>query len=289
MNKQLISILLGITLFYKGCTTNTSTFSQYISKQRNIQLLVKQGRTHWEKRVNVKNARTARLFLSKANVLNPDDQAVTALYARACHFIGYYIEDDPARSDSLFVEGMDTAWEFIISTDAYQEGVALSEGDSNAKKIAGLENASQDMVPVLYWWVSNYSRYLLTKPVMERLQQRDIIETVLHRILALQPDFFYHGANRIFGGIYARLPGVDLNHSVLNFDKSIQGSPNYMGTYVIRAKYLYTKSGNREAFVNDLQKVLNADPTILPEVSPENLFEQEKARSLLAEVSSLFE
>ena len=221
--------------------------------------------------------------------MNPDDQTVVALYARACHFIGYYIEDDPARSDSLFVEGMNTAWEFIISTDAYQEGVALSEGDSNAKKIAGLENASQDMVPVLYWWVSNYSRYLLTKPVMERLQQRDIIETVLHRILALQPDFFYHGANRIFGGIYARLPGVDLNHSVTNFDKSIQGSPNYMGTYVIRAKYLYTKSGNREAFVNDLQKVLNADPTILPEVSPENLFEQEKARSLLAEVSSLFE
>ena len=289
MNKQLISILLGITLFYKGCTTNTSTFSQYISKQRNIQLLVKQGRTHWEQRVDVKNARTARLFLSKANALNPDDQTVAELYARACHFIGYYIEDDPTRSDSLFIEGMDTAWEFIISTDAYQEGVALSEGDSNAKKIAGLENASQDMVPMLYWWVSNYSRYLLTKPVMERLQQRDIIETVLHRILALQPDFFYHGANRIFGGIYARLPGVDLNHSVTNFDKSIQGSPNYMGTYVIRAKYLYTKSGNREAFVNDLQKVLNADPTILPEVSPENLFEQEKARSLLAEVSSLFE
>ena len=289
MNKQLISILLGITLFYKGCTTNTSTFSQYISKQRNIQLLVKQGRTHWEQRVDVKNARTARLFLSKANALNPDDQTVAELYARACHFIGYYIEDDPTRSDSLFIEGMDTAWEFIISTDAYQEGVALSEGDSNAKKIAGLENSSQDMVPMLYWWVSNYSRYLLTKPVMERLQQRDIIETVLHRILALQPDFFYHGANRIFGGIYARLPGVDLNHSVTNFDKSIQGSPNYMGTYVIRAKYLYTKSGNREAFVNDLQNVLNADPTILPEVSPENLFEQEKARSLLAEVSSLFE
>ena len=289
MNKQLISILLGITLFYKGCTTSTSTFSQYISKQRNIQLLVKQGRTHWEQRVNVKNARNARLFLSKANELDPDDQVVAALYAQACHFIGYYIEDDPVDSDSLFVEGMDTVWEFIISTDAYQEGVALSEGDSNAKKIAGLENSSQDMVPMLYWWVSNYSRYLLTKPVMERLQQRDIIETVLHRILALLPDFFYHGANRIFGGVYARMPGVDLNHSVTNFDKSIQGSPNYMGTYVLRAKYLFTKSGNREAFVNDLQNVLNADPTILPEVSPENLFEQEKARSLLAEVSSLFE
>ena len=62
-----------------------------------------------------------------------------------------------------------------------------------------------------------------------------------------------------------------------------------MGTYVIRAKYLYTKSGNREGFVKDLQQVLNSDPAILPAVSPENLFEQEKARALLKEVSSLFE
>lgn len=289
MKKQSTLILLGVVLWITGCATKSSTINRYISKEKNIQFLVDQGRSHWEQRVDGDNARKSRLFLSKANALNPDDQAVAALYARACHFIGYYIEDDPAASDTLFMEGMDTAWEFIISTDAYQEGVALSEGDSTAKMIAGLDNASQDMVPVLYWWVSNYSRYLVTKSVMERLKQRDIIETALHRILALQPDFFYHGANRIFGSIYARLPGVDLNHSVTNFDKSIQGSPNYMGTYVIRAKYLYTKSGNREGFVKDLQQVLNSDPAILPAVSPENLFEQEKARALLKEVSSLFE
>ncbi len=289
MKKQSTFILLGILLWITGCSTNTNTLSRYISKEKNIQFLVDQGRSHWEQRVDGENARTARLFLSKANALNPDDQAVTALYSQSCHFIGYYIENDPLKSDSLFLKGMEAAWEFIISTDAYQEGVALSDGDSTAKMIAGLENATQDMVPVLYWWVSNYSRYLVTKPVMERLKQRDIIETALHRILALQPDFFYHGANRIFGGIYARLPGVDLNHSVTNFEKSIQGSPNYMGTYVIRAKYLYTKSGNREGFLSDLQLVLDADPTILPAVSPENLFEQEKARALLTQVSSLFE
>ena len=78
------------------------------------------------------------------------------------------------------------------------------------------------MVPLLYWWISNFSKYLITKPVMIRLQSRDVIETSLHRILALQPDFFYHGANRIFGGIYARLPGLDLSYSVNNFDKAKQ-------------------------------------------------------------------
>ena len=62
-----------------------------------------------------------------------------------------------------------------------------------------------------------------------------------------------------------------------------------MGTYVMRAEYLYTKSGNREEFIKDLQMVLNANPTELPNVSPENLFEQEKAKVLLAKESSLFE
>ena len=74
-----------------------------------------------------------------------------------------------------------------------------------------------------------------------------------------------------------------------NFDKAILGSPNYLGTYVVRAEYLYTKSGNRESFIKDLQMVLNADPTLLPNISPENLFEQEKAKRLLLKESKLFE
>jgi len=57
----------------------------------------------------------------------------------------------------------------------------------------------------------------------------------------------------------------------------------------MRAQYFHTKSGNREKFVQDLQFVLQADPTLLPEVSPENLLEQEKARRLLANESALFE
>lgn len=289
MGKKLTLFILSIFLWIMGCTTNTNTFSRYISAQKNIKFLADQGRYHWEKRVDSKNAKSARTFLSKANLLNPDDKEVVALYARACHFTGYYFEENLNTSDSLFIEGMNVAWEYIISTDEYQEGVALSDGDSTTKMISGIENLSQEMVPILFWWISNYSQFLITKPVLERLKNREVIETALHKVLALQPDFFYHGANRIFGGIYARLPGVELKNSIINFDRSLKGSPNYIGTYVIRARYLHTKTGNLEAFMNDLQLVLNADPTILPQVSPENLLEQEKARNLLKQASSLFE
>jgi len=238
---------------------------------------------------NIKDANLAKLFLSKANELNPDNAEIVELYARACHFVGYYLESNLDKADSLFIEGMNTTWGFIISTNAYQEGAALFDGDSTGKKIAGITNLSKEMVPILYWWTSNYSRFLAKKPVMERLQSRDIIETALHRILSLEPDFFYHGANRLFGGIYARLPGVELNLSMNNFDKAISGSPHYLGTYVVRAEYLHTKSGNQDAFIKNLQMVLNADPALLPNISPENLFEQEKARKLLLKKASLFE
>ena len=284
-----VIIFFSLIFMNTSCITKTGSFNRYVSKEKNIQFLVDQGQLYWDKRVNIKDANLAKLFLSKANDLNPYNAEIVELYAQACHFVGYYIESNSNKSDSLFIEGMNTTWSFIIGTNAFQEGAALFEGDSTEKKIAGIANISKGMVPALYWWVSNYSRFLAKKPVMDRLQSRDIIETALHRILSLEPDFFYHGANRLFGGIYARLPGVELSLSMNNFDKAISGSPNYLGTYVVRAEYLHTKSGNREAFTKDLQMVLNADPTLLPNISPENLFEQEKAKQLLLKEATLFE
>lgn len=281
-------IIINIIFFLSGCGSNTSTYSPYLSKTKNIQFLVDQGKNYWEKRVNPDEANRSKLFLSKAYFLDPNNDEVAKLYSRACQFIGHYIETDPIKSDSLFTEGMDVAWDFIISTESYQEGSAFNQGNAEEKIIAGIENISDELLPILYWWVANYSSFLMTKPVMDRLEHRDKIETALHRILSIKPGFYYHGANRIIGGVYARLPGVELIHAENNFEKSINGSPAYFATYVKRAQYLHTKNGDRDKFVQDLQKVLNMNPTILPEVSPENLLEQEKAKMLLSKETSLF-
>ena len=281
-------IIINIILFLSGCGYNSKTYSPYLSKTKNIQFLVDQGKINWEKRVNIDEANKSKLFLSKAFTLAPNNSEVAILYSRACHFIGHYIEKDLIKADSIFSEGMYIAWDYIISTDSYQEGSAFSEGNDKEKIIAGIENISDELLPILYWWVENYSSYLITKPVMNRLENRDKVETALHQILSIKPDFYYHGANRIFGELYSRLPGVDLIHAENNFQKSVTGNPNYFANYVSRAQYFHTKNGDQEKFIQDLQKVLNMDPTILPEVSPENLFEQEKAKILLSKESSLF-
>ena len=88
MKKYSVIILASLFIITTGCITKTDSFNLYLSKQKNIQFLVDQGRSHWEKRVNTKDAEMAKLFLSKANVLNPDNGEVASLYARACHFLG---------------------------------------------------------------------------------------------------------------------------------------------------------------------------------------------------------
>jgi hypothetical protein len=55
------------------------------------------------------------------------------------------------------------------------------------------------------------------------------------------------------------------------------------------AQYYYTKAEDREHFHRELQEVLSADPAQIPEIMPENLFEQEIAQQLLEQESFLFE
>ena len=280
--------LLSIIIFI-GCASRSPISSRYISKSKNIQHLIKLGKSHWDRRVDPKDARLAKHFLSKAIELDPNNSETIALYSRSCYFIGRYIENDPSVSDSLFVDGYTRSWSFITSSDSFRAGYMSQDQDSLSQIMTGLENLSEDITAVVYWWAENFTSYLVTKPALQRIENRETLETVLHRLLSINPEYNYHGANRIFGSFYAKLPGIELNQSENNFEKSISNEPNFFNSYVVRSQYLHTKKGQKENFVKDLQFVLNSDPTRIPEASPENLFEQEKAKSLLSKKDSLFE
>lgn len=282
----LISSLCLLTL--TGCTVFKAPGSEANLKS-NIDFLIEQGKIHWDKRIDPAEALLSHNFFSKSYHARRLDPDMAALYSRSCHYLGYYMEEDPEKRNKYFLEGKRIAWAILETDSDFKAALEASKTDSLAGIIAAIENLSMEYVPVLYWWVANFSRYLADRPVIERLNNRDLIETSLHRIQALDPNFFYGGPNRLFGGIFARLPGVDLELSYRQFNISLKYSPDYLGTYVLRARYLHTKAGNREQFVKDLKHVINADPTIIPEVMPENLLEQEKARLLLEQEFILFE
>ena len=160
-------------------------------------------------------------------------------------------------------------------------------GDSNLME-GDNQIISENDIEVLFWWVKNYVSFIANKPVTERLSAREEIETALYKILSQKPDFYFGGCHQIFGILYARLPGVELNKSISQFETAITKGPDFFGNYVARAKYLYPRVNDKDSFEKDINYILGLDPSKVPEIAPENLMEQEIAKKLLQKSSSLF-
>ena len=281
-------IHLGICCLFihMGCGyLNTSTNANRLD----YEYLIKEGELYWEKRANPKSAKMATLYFEKAFELNPQNFELTVSLSRAYYFQGYYIEIDPAKRDTLYLKGASAALTGFQNTAFFQSFADTASTDNLKLQITAIRKAPVETIPALYWWAENFGRYLTTKPVLKRIESREIIETAMHRIATLDEDYYYGGPTRFFGTFYSRLPGVPLDRAKSNFDQSLSDSPDYLGTRVLRARYYHTKLGNQDLFEEDLKYVINADPSILPDAMPENLFEQEKAKELLKHTSILFE
>ena len=87
-------IYIFIILSFNGCSNKANSFGPYLSKTKNIQFLIKEGKANWEKRVSPNEAGQARVFLSKAYDLDPNNFEVAVLYSRSCYFVGYYVARD---------------------------------------------------------------------------------------------------------------------------------------------------------------------------------------------------
>lgn len=286
--RQFTQFLLLFSVTFHACQRQTPLTIEE-AYQENVSYLKSQAYDHWHKRSNRKDAAIATFFLEKGVSLEPENIEIALLLSRAYHFEGYYIESDPAIKDSLFLKGARLAIQIIERSPAYNEGLKNASGDSMVQVIEGITYVEKEYSNALYWWAANMGRYLNTKSVRLRLDYRELGEALMHRVLSLDPEFFYGGPYRFFATLYARLPGVELSRSEEYFQKAIEAYPDYLGNYVLRAQFLHTKAGDRDNFRADLEYVINADPSRLPEVMPENLFEQKLAEELLANESMLFE
>ena len=81
--------------------------------------------------------------------------------------------------------------------------------------------------------------------------------------------------------------GGDLDRSRQHFEYSIGQQPNYFGTRVLMAENLAVKLQDREMFVEQLQYVIDGDPSALEGAEPENAVEQRKAREAMERVDEL--
>jgi hypothetical protein len=145
-------------------------------------------------------------------------------------------------------------------------------------------------IPALYWYATNLGKWALLEGIATILSRKDDIKATMNFIETNRVNYFYHAPGRYFGVYHTKVPigGGDPPKSRKAFESSIAAAPNYLATRVLMAETYAVLVGDPDLFSRLLTEVVNAPPGVDPAIEPENQFEQEKARRLLAQKEDLF-
>ena len=251
--------------------------------------LISQANSYWNQRTDEKALDKAENLILKVLEKKPDQLEHIVLLAKIKFTRAYFQVPNPNQENELFLEASELCRKVVVNHPDFQAIYNSMVGDSTEKLFSSLSRAPNSVLPGLYWWGKNLAHYLNSRPVIERLSSRELLEVIMNRVLSLDPGFHYGGAYRFFGMLYTRIPGMDIEQSFSYFDQAIKSNPHYLANRVFLADFYHQKAGNREQFNKILKGVLNTNLTTHPEVMNDNWFYKKKAQKLLENESSLFE
>ena len=259
------------------------------AKVQSVDYLIKQGNLLWDQRIDPLAFDKAKHFISLAYKQREHDFNLSILYSQITFTKGYFFENNLKIQDSLYLIGSQSCRKAIMNHEDFIPIYNKSEGDSSFKLLSAIADAPLSTVPGLYWWGINLGMYLNNQPVLVRIKHRELLEVIMHRIISLDPGFYFSGPYRFFGSLYTRIPGIELSQSKTYFDQAVAANPEYFGNKVLMAQFYYQKAGKREDFHNVLKNIVEADLNEHPEIMADNFFYQKKAKALLENESILFE
>jgi len=280
--------IISFAILFFNCTNPKIELEN--AQSQNIEFLIEQATNLWEKRSDTNAVKQANYFLGLAYNVKKANTEITNLYIKCLFFQGMFLEEDNDKKDSLFLKGSEVAKNSVLMNDIFTELVQNSSiGDSTFKILTALSEAPKELVPSMYWWATNKLWYLNTKPAIERINQRELLEVIMHRVISLEPNYDYGGAYRFFGVFYSRIPGVELSQSKTYFEKAISSNETYFGNQVQMSEFYYQKSEDKTSFIEQLEYVESLDASISNNNMAENLYYQKRANKLLLQQDTLFE
>ena len=282
-------LLVLILCLFKSWQCSSQKIELDYAQSQNIDFLIAQAKMLWEQRSDPTAVKKANHFLGLAFDVDQTNPEILDLYSKSLFFQGMFLEKDNKIKDSLFLKGSEISKTAVLTNRAFTQKLNNMIGDSSFRILSTLSEAPKELVPAMYWWATNKLWYLNNKAAIERINHRELLEVIMHRIISLEPDFEQGGAYRFFGVFYSRIPGVELNQSKIYFEKAITSAKNYFGNKVQKSEFFYQKSEDKSSFLTLLQSVINLDASIYPEIMAENMFYQERAKLLLKQQDTLFE
>lgn len=241
----------------------------------------------WAQRSDAAKLKEALAAYEQLVSANPADRESLIRLTRGYYFLGDGHLTDNAEKLAAWDKSIKWGKSCLALNAEFT--ALLEKGDETEASAARVLTA--DDAPCLYWTATSLGKWARLQGLGVVLANKDTVFAWMQRVEALTPDYFYGACNRYWGAYYSALPsyaGQDLPRSQASFEKSIATEPNYFGTRVLYAEYWAVRTQNKQVFEENLNFVINGDPSVLPEIQAEQEAEQRKAKALLANMSELF-
>ena len=226
-------------------------------------------------------------------LINEDPDNVELLANAAQGFYGYafgFVElADRQRAEALYARGFEYGKRGLRRLGVDIDFASAVPGDID-KAVAGLGNKA---VPLLFWTASCWAKQIdLNRDDPARLAEVNSTERLMHRVLELQPDYYYGGPYVYYGvffGSRAPMLGGDFARSEQNFASAnavTQGK--LLMVDVLQAEYLERQRLDQQRFRQLLTRVLETPVGSFPEMALANQIARVRANYLLSMESDWF-
>jgi hypothetical protein len=158
----------------------------------------------------------------------------------------------------------------------------------------GLKRLGKKDISYIFWAATCWANWIrLNLDSMEAMSELPRVEWMMERALELDEGFYYGGPHLFMGIWFASRPkmaGGDLKKAQKHFLKAIDlGKGKFLMSYVYYADHYARQALERDLFVSTLQKVLEAPPDMISELTLLNSVAKMKAKELMNHIEEYFE
>jgi hypothetical protein len=205
--------------------------------------------------------------------------------SRAYYLLGNNHVDFLEEQKELWETGAHWAEKALYTNEDFKNGVV-----EYGEYVPALKYVKKQEIGALYWYIANIGKWAKNSGIATSLKYIKLIKEMIRRIRFFEPDYFYAGIDRYWGGYYSLIPlfaGGNLKKSQSFFKSSIRKAPEYLGTKVLYAEYYAQKAGKEQLFLSLLKDVYQAELNKDSPVYPENILEKKRAHKLLRDHASI--
>ncbi len=154
--------------------------------------------------------------------------------------------------------------------------------------------SKREIAPLYYWYAATGSYWKECLSFPQRIRNMHLTASIMKamkRMLEIDPTWAGGHPYYAWGFYYTTIPrilGGNLKKAEEFIDKAVEAGPKWLYARWGRAKYVYTRKKDKEAFREDMEWVVSQDPLEADSPYPANVHFQRDATQMLSHIDDYF-